>query len=396
MKQSYSYFGVLLSACLLATPLHAAIELDIHGSMAQGYIITEGNNAEGSSLNGSRDWYEVAINGRTSITPRLLVSGQLMARRSGMGDDGGLRVDYAQLDYQFWTGIGGDFGARVGKLKNPYGFYNDTRDVVFSRPGITMPSSVYFDAAGIRDVLFSSEGVQGYGSLQRGSNSTEWTLGWARDYDATDAFSRSTAENGLLGKVEIQNFVLGQVVQNFSSERYRAGLSYLSADVVFAPSDPTSFPAITLTADLWVVSLQMQGERFLLTSELRYSDVQFNAGVGLQSTKSDGVYVQYRRFFSPEFDWYLRYDVSFEDRNDRDGRERASRPASPFSPASSRESAFSREHVVGLSWRPSEHWGVFAEYHYIDGTSQVSALENSGRELDRYWQKTLLMLAYRF
>ncbi len=85
-----------------------------------------------------------------------------------------------------------------------------------------------------------------------------------------------------------------------------------------------------------------------------------------------------------------RIDASFLNRHDRSGRE--------FTAASlgtDRKSRMSRDVVLGVSWRSPQHWGAWAEYHWIDGTALLQRLENPGPRKDR-WSMLLLMAGYRF
>ena len=381
---------IALATLAVTAPSLGAVELDMHGSMAQGYVISDGNNAYGSSISGgSTALSEVALNGRASLTPQILVSAQLMARRAGAADDGELRVDFAQIDYQFLSNMRGHMGLRLGQVKNPYGLFNDTRDVVFARPGVAMPS-VYLESTGLRDLLFSSEGVQLYGQRINGDRVTGLTLGAGRKRDVTDDFRPTLERSGLSGDVDIENFYLAQWTGDWASGRLQLALSYLNGDLVFTPDDPAAaFTALRLDAELWLASLQLRGALGVLTAEYNLTDVAQLSALGRSRSKGDGVYIQYRGFLHKGLDWYLRYDLNFADRNDRDGRRREAA-------GGERHGGFSRDHVLGLSWQLGSNWGLFAEHHYLDGTSQVRGDDNVGRTLDRYWQMSLIMLAYRF
>lgn len=369
-----------------------AKELEIHGSMAQGYVISDGNNAFGSSTNGSTELNEVALNFRTSVTPAVLISAQAMARKSGGSDDGRMRLDFAQLDYQFYTGLRGDAGLRLGRLKNPYGLYNDSRDVVFSRPGITLPASVYFEGVGLRDLFFSSDAGQLYGHWISGDYASDVIVGLSRTFDATDDFKRSLSSGPLDGAIKIRNFTVAQWLNEWDSGRYRAGLSYLGANVFFEPDDPAlSFARFKIAADIGVVSLQYQSELSALTFEYMVYATKIDSARGDSRSKGDGAYLQYRYLLAEDWAALTRYDLTYSNRNDRDGRDYAA-----GNPNRQRHSRFSRDHMVGLQWTPTLNWGVFAEYHYIDGTANVSSADNQGRERERYWQTLLLMLAYQF
>ncbi len=86
---------------------------------------------------------------------------QLLSRQAGESSKGGIRIDYGFLDYTAITSEAKEFGVRLGRIKNPFGFYNDTRDVPFTRPSILLPQSIYFDRA--RNLAMASDGVQFYG-----------------------------------------------------------------------------------------------------------------------------------------------------------------------------------------------------------------------------------------
>lgn len=94
-------------------------------------------------------------------SPKLQLSGQLLHRRAGEGSNGGIHIDFGFLDYNFANTPAAEIGIRLGRMKNPFGFYNDTRDVPFTRPSILLPQSIYFDRT--RNLALASDGIQVYG-----------------------------------------------------------------------------------------------------------------------------------------------------------------------------------------------------------------------------------------
>jgi hypothetical protein len=50
---------------------------------------------------------------------------------------------------------------------------------------------------------------------------------------------------------------------------------------------------------------------------------------------------------------------------------------------------------VGANWRYGEHWGVWGEYHWINGTSQLQQLENP-QPLEDHWSLIMLMAGFKF
>ncbi len=392
---------LIASLCLSVVMTPAVAELTmppltIHGALAQGYVRSTGNNYYGQSRgSGSRDLYEVALNGNMSLHPKLLLTGQLMSRRAGTVDDAQIRVDYFQLDYQLLTDPSGSFGLRLGKLKNPYGLYNSSRDVVFSRPGITMPASIYFTGLGLRDLLFSTEAAHMYGSWQWGKTVSELVIGAAPTFDATSIFARAfggAAAAGFEGaRIKARDFYVGQWAQDWGLGQFRTAISYLGARLTVEPDDPETVVLVNrLNAGLWVGSVQWQNSVSSVTAEYLFAGSCTKTVQGEDCVDSDGVYVQYRRIAAPGLDWYVRYDLRWQDRNDRSGRQFEQQTGQP------QETRYSRDHVVGTSWKFSPGWGLFAEYHYIVGSAQANPVENQGRTLDDHSQMALLMLGYRF
>ena len=137
-------------------------DLQIHGFASQAYITTSDNDVFGNSDNGgSFGLTESGLNASVRPLPRVLLSAQLLSRRAGEGNTGMPRLDFGFLDYRIYSHEANQFGIRVGRLKNPFGFYNDTRDVPFTRPSIMLPQSIYFDR--VRNISLSGDSVQLYG-----------------------------------------------------------------------------------------------------------------------------------------------------------------------------------------------------------------------------------------
>lgn len=390
------FYGALATLLATATlvPQTAVAEFapDIHGALTLGYNWSQGNNYFGDSQGNGKSFSEVAINGQSQLASGLLVSGQLNARRAGATDNGKLRVDYAQLDYQVITSSQVDFGLRVGTVKNAYGFSNTVRDVVFSRPGITMPSSIYFDGNGYRDLFFSSNGAQAYGHFSINDQPGEWTVGWVARYNANEEFAAALSGSTAGTKIDVNQFVTAQWLQEWADGRFRTGVSYLriglDASVDIGEDKPyKSF----VDADIYVLSAQWQLPQWLLTTEYRFNDNSVGGNGERTGTTNDGGYLQLRWMPSAKLSYYGRYDVSFSDRSDRDGRDYAA-----LADGLSRYERFGHDGTLGLAWKPQPQWGVYAEYHYVYGTHNLPQADNAGESVDSHWQLFLLMLGYRF
>jgi len=195
---------LLWGSMLAASAPVAAIDYQMHGYAAQGYVHSSGNNFFGASSDGSADYYEAGLNAAVQLRPKLLVAAQGAIRDAGISDDGTLRLDYALVDYRFLDGPRGSAGVRVGKVKNAIGFYNETRDVVFTRPSILLPS-VYNDNQNQRTLVFTSPGAQLYGTHTWGRHELSFSGAWGADRNVRRTDERLLIElNGLPFDLRIQ------------------------------------------------------------------------------------------------------------------------------------------------------------------------------------------------
>lgn len=141
--------------------------LQIHGFFSQGWLkSTDNNNVFGnsSSDSGSFDFREIGLNASMRPLSNLQFSVQGLSRTAGNGSPGNIRLDYGFIDYTFSNQENSQLGIRLGRMKNPIGFYNDTRDVPFTRPSILLPQSIYFDRT--RKLAIAADGVHLYGEYR--------------------------------------------------------------------------------------------------------------------------------------------------------------------------------------------------------------------------------------
>ena len=385
MKRMHSIIYALLLAALGSAPPVLAVDYQLHGFAAQGYSLSEGNNLFGSSRDGSLDLYELGLNGTVAFSPALIASAQVLMRDAGHTDDEGLRLDYALVDYQFLSGVDGSAGLRLGRVKNPIGLYNETRDMIFTRPSILLPQSVYLDGAGLRSLLFSSDGGQVYGSATLGGHELSAIFGFAPERDARSEERRVLSGGAPLpGQVRLGDFYFGRLQDEWDS--WHLALSYVQGGVALTQS---GIELAAVDADIWVASLRYVDARYSVTGE--YSLIRTtgqNGGAPIDSS-SDGAYLQFDYRVKPQWTAYTRIDATFSDRNDRNGREFQSRTGQD------RGRRYAYDGMLGLQWLPDEHWGVWAEGHLIDGAATVSGLDNNATR-DSHWSALLLMVGYRF
>jgi len=140
----------------------------MHGFLSQGYFLTsDHNNLFGESTHGgSLGFTEIGVNASWVPRPDVQLAIQGLSRRAGGAAEGEPELDFALLDYAAVETADRRLGVRVGRVRLPFGLYNDTRDVAFTRPSILLPQSIYFDR--VRELAISGDGILFYGE-ERGS-----------------------------------------------------------------------------------------------------------------------------------------------------------------------------------------------------------------------------------
>gem|GEM_PF-52877 len=387
-------------------------DLQIHGFVSQAYITTSDNNVFGNSDNGgSFGLTEAGLNASVRPLPRLQLSAQVLSRRAGKGNSGIPRLDYAILDYQLYSHEANQFGIRVGRLKNPFGFYNETRDVAFTRPSILLPQSIYFDRT--RNLGLSSDSVQLYGDVavfDRGTFSTQFGV-------TLPVVDNRDTESSLLGLVRDGSLnrevsYIGRGIFETNDKRLRLGISGIWLNTSYDPKNPISSlnplelgpGGLEFTPVFF--SAQYNAERWTLTSEYAIRPFQYNHN--FQNPNLNGLHVvgesyyfqgEYR--FTPKWEGILRYDALFTDRSDRNGSDWvAENPARRHGLEHSR---FAKDITVGLRWNVTPAFMLRAEYHYVNGTAWLSGLDNpidlrTGRpfDTDQHWHLFAIQASYRF
>ncbi|QJQ96299.1 MULTISPECIES: hypothetical protein [Halomonadaceae] len=129
--------------------------------------------------------------------------------------------------------------AQVGRFKNPLGFYNQTRDVEFTRLSILLPQSIYFDR--IRSLGVAGDGISLYlEERMKGGN--------------------------LRAQVGI-----GQLRHEHDGGRFVGALSAASATARFDSQDP-AFGDGEFVFQPAILSLQWNEELWSLTAEYHHVD----------------------------------------------------------------------------------------------------------------------------
>jgi hypothetical protein len=382
----------VLSALCGAVPAHA-VEYQVHGYAAQGFLYSTDNNFFGESSDGSWDYYEAGFNASAQVHPNLLFAAQAAIRDAGISDDGTLRLDYALADYRFLPNIDSNAGVRAGKIKNAMGFFNETRDVIFTRPSILLPS-VYSDNQNQRSLIFTSPGVQLYGSKTLGGHELSFTGTANADRNVRKSDERLLINLTVPFDLRVKDSWNAQIMDSLDSGRWQFAFSHFFGRFTLSTAESIGLVG-KFDVSLDIFSVRYNAEKVTITSEYVLNPNKNLATLGgapiLQtSITADRGYLQGEYRLNPHWNAVARVDASFSDRSDRNGREFAA-----ANPGADRKSRFSRDMMVGLNWRSGEHWGIWGEYHWIYGTASLQGIENPTPALEDRWGLFMLMAGFR-
>ncbi len=374
-------------------------DLQIHGFASQAYIATSDNDVFGNSdKGGSFGLTEAGLNASMRPLPRLQLSAQVLSRRAGEGNSGMPRLDYGFLDYRIYSHEVNQFGIRVGRLKNPFGFYNDTRDVAHTRPGILLPQSIYFDR--VRNISLSGDSVQLYGETaisNWGTVSTQFGafLPIVSDKDTELALVGTLQPGHLTRDVSY----IGRGIFETNDKRLRLAVSGIWLNTAYDPksklNDPLGPGALQFTPVYF--SAQYNAERWSLTSEYAIRHFKYDSNFGHPMLNGldfygESYYFQGEYRFTPKWEGIVRYDAYYANRADRDGSEFAKHTGMPA------HGRFAKDIMVGLRWNVTPQFMLRVEYHHVNGTGWLSRLDNPPSEgpLEKNWDLYGIQASFRF
>ncbi len=377
MPVRHSTLIFAIAVLLVASPA-AALELgsegqlasvEVHAFVSQGFILSSHNNyLSTDTTHGSFQFSEVGLNFTKSITDKLRVGVQLFAQDLGPTGNYTIRADWFYLDYRFrdWLGF------RAGRVKIPFGLYNEFSDIDAARVAVLMPQSVYPEEN--RNYLLAQTGGELYGYAKMGPAG-------ALDYRAYGGtiFVGATLPAGSpyqLQGINVPYLVGGRLLWETPLDGLRIGGSLQALRIDISALAGTSSVTIEAPAVLWVGSIEYAAGDLLLAAEYSRWSVGENSNNTMvfptsPTVTSEHGYVlaAYRaaRWLQPG----VYYSVLFPNVDDRNGREN-----------------MQHDFATTLRFDINSHWLVKLEGHYMIGTAGLDPTLNNNTPLnllDRSW-----------
>ncbi|MDD5036393.1 MAG: hypothetical protein PHE55_16735 [Methylococcaceae bacterium] len=410
MKRKFAYYPLNNSSFLLiltlagsaSMPFETAQALDwydgrvqLHGFFTQGVVYTTHNNFYGNTQDRiGLDFREIGLNVSLQPFSRLRLSAQGTSRWAGKMDQGEPWLDYALADFTLFNDEERRIGIRLGRIKNIFGLYTETRDVASTRPGVILPQPIYFDRS--RKFALSGDGVHLYGEFEVPGGNLDVRL-MAADLPLNDQSSKTTLTGSLNtpGHLDQDRMTPGvRIIYETDNKRWRGGFTYLSLSQRYRPAQYDAMAGRQVLIEPWIISLQYSGEQLTLTSEFsqRYSEFIYREAIPKQKITSQNWYVQAQYRFLPSWELLLRYDDSIDNIDDPDGKDYAATHPSAFA-----HNRFSRDWVTGLRYDVTSSFMLRAEFHHVDGTNWLSRLDNPDpSKLERRWDMLMFLASFWF
>ena len=236
-------------------------ELQIHGFISQGFLLTSANDYLAHSSEGSFEFTEIGLNFTLPATDRLTLGLQIFSHDLGPVGDYRATLDWYSLDYHWrdWLGI------RAGRVKLPFGLYNDSSDIDAARTSVLLPQSIY--PAQNRDFLLAQTGGEVYGYRDLGAaGGLDYRL-----YGGTIFLDVKQQPGSPFTVVDLNvPFVAGGRmlwVPPIEGLRLGGSLQFLRLETHLLPASSSSSVAVNLPVMLWVASVEYTVRDLLFAAE---------------------------------------------------------------------------------------------------------------------------------
>jgi len=386
---------ILLVVCVEPAVADAFEDLEVHGFVTQGFVKTTANNFFGDSENGSFEFTEIGVNATLQPTADIRLSGQVLSRRAGDMYSDAASLDFALADFAVESTPDRSLSLLVGRIKNPFGFFNETRDVAFTRPGVFVPQVVYFDK--LRNVILSSDGVGlDYERYWSGVNVSLYLATGQPQIDENieyaylgGSFSGDFEPDGLSA--------IARLLAETPDNTMRASLSFASSSLDFTRKAGDPIGDGNVKFDYWIASVQYFSEDLTITAEYMYEPISWSGFSGSfyegRDTEAEGYYVQAAWQGLESVELLFRYEEGFFDRADRSGK-RIEQETHGIVPS---HTQYSKIYTAGVRWDVSPSLMIRAEFQHHDGTFVLSNRENPDlSDMRPDWNLFSLSASYRF
>jgi hypothetical protein len=343
--------------------------VQIHAFASEGGLLTTANNYLAFDEHGSLEFAEAGINFTKQLDDKLSAGIQLFGRDLG-GTDLTTQLDWFGLDYHWrdWLGF------RAGRVKIPFGLYNDTQDIDAVQPVALLPQSVY--PIENRTFTLAQTGFDVYGFRRLGES------GGALDYEAyigALAISLPASPAGEFDDIHVPYVAGGRLMWEAPVDGLRLAASLLAGkiDGDFTLVLPTPQPetAFELAATQPLASIEYLANGFQLAAEYGRSYTTTTTTKSVHNT-SEQMYALAGYHLTSWLETTMYYSLLFPDIADRTG-----------------EANHQYDGALCLRFDVTPHWLIKLEGHFMRGTAALSSTLNDNLPLDQLTDQWGLFVA---
>lgn len=385
---------IILNICLASQGLaseRAPETLRWHGFFNQGFIKTDHNSFFGDSEDVSWKFTDIGLGASWRPLNWLQLSAQAIYRQAGETSPDSVHTDFAVIDLNLVNTT--EFGAslRLGRVKNAYGLYNETRDIAAARPSILLPESIYLDT--LRELFHSADSAAI--SFYRDWGDTLLNVDASYGRPVIDDFSQAVIlTQRFAGGFEDERLWVGRVMLEHDGGRLRYGISASGMRSDFEPAATDPIIAGQTLADLRLLSLEYNLARWQFAAEYQRRDLQYRDifAPGYRHTlEAESYYLQANYQIAGDWRLLVRYDVYYPDRHDKSGKALAEQTGVPHF------DGFAKDFTLGARYDVDQHWTLSVEYHHIKGTAWIARKENPNpADMKENWHMLTAQIGYRF
>ena len=375
-------------------------DIQFHGFLTQGFFHSSGNNVFGQSDNGiSPGLTEIGLNVNYQPLDNLRFAAQGLYRRAGDVDNGSVRLDFGLFDLTLLEHDHGKIGLRGGRVRIPYGLYNETRDVPFTHPTTLLPQGIYFDRS--RSLFLAADGGSFYAERRTDYGDFNFKLNVGLPSSDLDEVKLNVLAAPVAnGNFDTKPALAAQLSYELNGGEFILAVSYLDLGFDYEPlPGEVSYVGFPLEKSATRIkpllfSAQYNGEKFTLTGEYSYrwnnygNFSRFGENAGKFVTESWYVEGSYRLL--SKLQATVRYDSISANKDDSNGEE-AKALGFP------NHSAFARDWVFGLRYDITPNWMVRADYQLVHGSLWIPLADNPDPfKFVQDWELYGLQMSFKF
>jgi hypothetical protein len=379
MKTKQIAVMVLILAAQPLTAWDVLPSLKLHGFASQALIYTSDHKFYGNSESWSGQYTELGLNGRYTIGSVGVAAQVLAQQRGDLVDLDDPKLDYGFIQYQYSL-ADYQITAYAGRIKFPFGLYNESREVPFTKPSIFLPQVIYREP--LRDVFTSMDVVSLSASKYFANSDLTATISYGKPGEGLDLLSSYFFNLRGISNLDLtlRDSPAFNIRYSLLNDSFK--LNWTKAKLDFGH-----------TLDVNVYSVQYSYQQHKFTAEWlnnvfeREYVPRFR--LPMDEITLDAKYIQYEYEYSRQIAFLIRYEQE-------DITSRYQKAYHSQFPDGTQDS---QSYTVGVTYLPRNNWMLRAQYTNTNGWTTLNEVENpKARSMlgDKTWHMLAFSMSYRF